>query len=146
MSHFGYSSARVQMIVDPAGEHRRLHPSNPGLRQLFHPAVESLVRRCNGALLHNGSIRLAYATANTLLVYVQAHVMHTVHRFSFGWILKLAPGLAFSSCHHGEPYYTLIHSNPDKLAHPAVNSPVCRHAPSASSPVDACRRNAFDYF
>jgi len=72
---------------------------HPWLWQLLHPVVQRVTRRRNRPLLHNRAIRLAHTAADALFVYVQANVIHTVHRVLLGSILKQAFGPAFSFFH-----------------------------------------------
>jgi len=63
------------MIVNPAAEDRRLHPSRPGLRKNLYPPVQFSSRRRDLAFPMHLAARSLDAVADGLLVNIQSDVI-----------------------------------------------------------------------
>src|SRR5260370_14797235 len=70
---------RLEVIVDPAGEHGRFHRRAPRLWQRFHPQVQ--VKACGGKRSFGDNLATAvlHAVADLPLVNIQSDVIHRFH-------------------------------------------------------------------
>jgi len=66
------------MIVDPAGEDRRLHGDHPGLRQRLYPGIQFASRRSDLAFLVDMTSCILHAKADRFLVNIKSDVVHIV--------------------------------------------------------------------
>ena len=76
MRHLEILGPIAQMIVDPGGEQRRLHASDPGLRQLPAPDIERGTGGSHGAFLQDVADRRVDAVTDGLLVNIESDVVH----------------------------------------------------------------------
>src|SRR5882724_8890796 len=87
-----------EMIVDPAGEHRRFHRRTPRLRKRSPPVVQ--VQTCGGNRTFgvNPAAAVLHAVADLPLVNIQADVIHRLHGgASFGVSESASAEFSFST-------------------------------------------------
>src|ERR1700740_741005 len=147
MRYLQGSSTRLEVIVDPAGEHGGFHRRRPRLRQRFHPAVQ--VPTCGGNRSFGVDLATAilHAVADLPLVNIQADVIHRFHGGASFGVSESACSLSSAFLHQAllpRP----IHSNLSGLASiiPGVvtlqsRSLVC-DSPSITASCDAYFRGA----
>src|ERR1700723_2652214 len=79
MRHLQHGRMWLEMIVDPAREHRRFHRCAPRLRQRAHPVIQVQTSRGNRTLGVNPAAAVLHAVADLPLVNIQADVIHRLH-------------------------------------------------------------------
>src|SRR4029077_4692274 len=69
----------LEVIVDPAGEHRGFHRRAPRLGQRFHPAIQVQTGGRNRSFGVNPAAAVLHAVADLPLGNMQADVIHRLH-------------------------------------------------------------------
>ena len=69
---------RKQIIIDPAGEDRRLHRHDPWLRECLDPPIQLIPGCSDRPFPVDLTARILYAVADRLLVNIQSDVIHNV--------------------------------------------------------------------
>jgi len=79
MCHFQCSCVRLEVIVDPAGEHGCFHRRGPRLWQRLHPVIQ--VHACGGKLSFGIDLATAvlHAVTDLSLGNIQSDVIHRFH-------------------------------------------------------------------
>ena len=79
MRHLQSGSMWLEVIVDPAGEHRGFHRHTPRLGQRVHPVVQA--QACGGkrSLGEDSATAVLHAVADLALVNIQSDVIHRFH-------------------------------------------------------------------
>src|SRR6202167_4191326 len=109
MRHLQHGRMWLEMIVDPAGEHRRFHRCAPRLRKRSHPVIQ--IQTCGGnrTLGVNPAAAVLHAVADLPLVNIQADVIHRLHGGAS--LVSLNQRLLSSAFLHQTLLLRPIHSN-----------------------------------
>jgi hypothetical protein len=79
MRHLQHGSIRLEVIVDPAREHRGVHSRAPRLRHCPHPAIQIVACGGSRSLGVSPATAVLHAVADLPLVNIQADVIHRLH-------------------------------------------------------------------
>src|SRR6267143_6908809 len=109
---------RLEMVVDPPGEHSRFHRRAPRLWQRFHPDVQVQARGCERSFGIHLATAVLHAITDLPLVNIQPDVIHRFHGgASFGVSESASAEFSFSTPSAPPSTYTfkLPVTNPAKL-------------------------------
>jgi len=134
----------LEVIVNPAREHRRFHPRTPGVRKLFHPMVPIHTGDGNRSLDVNLAIAVFHAVADLPLVNIQPYVISRLHEgaalvflnqrslssafytkstYTFNLNKELLPGCRNNGSRLRSPQ--VLKKTPYKVLQPRLESKIC---------------------
>src|SRR5258708_21153056 len=89
---------RLEMVVDPPGEHSRFHRRAPRVWQRFHPDVQVQARGCERSFGIHLATAVLHAITDLPLVNIQPDVIHRFHGgASFGVSESASAEFSFST-------------------------------------------------